>query len=171
MTNNDILRRLRYTFDFSDSKMIALFAIAEVEVTREQISNWLKKEEDPDYTNCSDVQLASFLNGLITDKRGKKDGPQPKPETNLNNNIVFRKLRIALNLQADDIMAIMALADLTISKHELSAFFRKPDHKHFRKCKDQILRNFIKGLQLKYRSTEETEEEEKPAFEWKKKDS
>ena len=171
MTNNDILRRLRYTFDFSDSKMIALFAIADVEVTREQISNWLKKEEDPDYTNCSDVQLASFLNGLITDKRGKKDGAQPKPETNLNNNIVFRKLIIALNMQAEDILGIMALADLTISKHELSAFFRKPDHKHFRKCKDQILRNFIKGLQLKYRSTEQTEEEEKPAFEWKKKDS
>jgi len=171
MTNNDILRRLRYTFDFSDSKMIALFAIADVEVTREQISNWLKKEEDPDYNNCSDIQFASFLNGLITDKRGKKDGPQPKPETNLNNNIVFRKLRIALNMQAEDILDIMALADLTISKHELSAFFRKPDHKHFRKCKDQILRNFIKGLQLKYRSTEQTEEEEKPAFEWKKKDS
>lgn len=164
MTNNDILRRLRYTFDFSDSKMIDLFAIADVTVTREQISNWLKREEDPDYKNCSDVQLASFLNGLITDKRGKKEGPQPKPEKNLNNNIVFRKLRIALNLQAEDILEIMALADLTISKHELSAFFRKPDHKHFRSCKDQILRNFIKGLQLKFRSTKEN----KPAFEWKK---
>lgn len=164
MTNNDILRRLRYTFDFSDSKMIALFAIADVTVTREQISNWLKKEEDPDYKNCSDVQLASFLNGLITDKRGKKEGPQPKPEKSLNNNIVFRKLRIALNLQAEDILDIMALADLKISKHELSAFFRKPDHKHFRSCKDQILRNFIKGLQLKFRSAEG----DKPAFEWKK---
>jgi len=169
MTNNDVLRRLRYTFDYSDSKMIALFAIADVTVTREQISNWLKKEEDPDYKNCSDVQLASFLNGLITDKRGKKEGPQPKPEKSLNNNIVFRKLRIALNLQAEDILDIMALADLKISKHELSAFFRKPDHKHFRSCKDQILRNFIKGLQLKFRSTEEEEgTPDKPAFEWKK---
>jgi uncharacterized protein YehS (DUF1456 family) len=167
MTNNDVLRRLRYTFDFSDSKMIALFAIADVTVTREQISNWLKKEEDPDYKNCSDVQLASFLNGLITDKRGKKEGPQPKPEKSLNNNIVFRKLRIALNLQAEDILDIMALADLKISKHELSAFFRKPDHKHFRSCKDQILRNFIKGLQLKFRSTEE-DTPNTPAFEWKK---
>ncbi|OUR71600.1 hypothetical protein A9Q78_09380 [Methylophaga sp. 41_12_T18] len=177
MTNNDILRRLRYTFDYSDSKMIELFAIAEVTVNREQISNWLKRDEDPDYTNCSDVQLASFLNGLITDKRGKKDGPQPKPEKSLNNNIVFRKLKIALNMQAEDVLAIMALADLTISKHELSAFFRKPDHKHFRKCKDQILRNFIKGLQLKFRSSAEAEEpeletevEEKPAFDWNKKD-
>ncbi len=160
MTNNDILRRLRYTFDFSDSKMIELFAIADVKVTREQISNWLKKDEDPDYKNCSDVQLASFLNGLITVKRGKKEGPSPKPEKNLNNNIVFRKLRIALNLQAEDILEIMALADLSISKHELSAFFRKPDHKHYRSCKDQILRNFIKGLQLKYRAT-------KGSFKWK----
>jgi len=164
MTNNDVLRRLRYTFDFSDSKMIALFAIADVKVTREQISNWLKKEEDPDYKNCSDVQLASFLNGLITDKRGKKEGPAPKPEKNLNNNIIFRKLRIALNLQAEDILSIMALADLKISKHELSAFFRKPDHKHYRTCKDQILRNFIKGLQLKFRGGKET----KAAFDWKK---
>lgn len=160
MTNNDILRRLRYTFDFSDSKMIELFAIADVKVTREQISNWLKKDEDPDYKNCSDVQLASFLNGLITNKRGKKEGPSPKPEKTLNNNIVFRKLRIALNLQAEDILEIMALADLSISKHELSAFFRKPDHKHYRSCKDQILRNFIKGLQLKYRAT-------KGSFKWK----
>ena len=47
MTNNDILRRLRYTFDFNDKKMIALFALADQKVTREQISNWLKKEEDP----------------------------------------------------------------------------------------------------------------------------
>jgi uncharacterized protein YehS (DUF1456 family) len=164
MTNNDILRRIRYTFDFSDSKMIALFAIADVKVTREQISNWLKKEEDPDYINCSDVQLASFLNGLITDKRGKKEGPPPKPEKNLNNNIIFRKLRIALNLQAEDILGIMALADLKISKHELSAFFRKPDHKHYRNCKDQILRNFIKGLQLKFRGGKES----KSAFEWNK---
>ena len=46
MTNNDILRRLRYTFDFSDSKMIAIFGSADLQVTREQISDWLKKEED-----------------------------------------------------------------------------------------------------------------------------
>jgi len=41
---------------------------------------------------------------------------------------------------------------LRVSKSELSAFFRRPDHKHFRKCQDQILRNFLKGLQLKYRN-------------------
>jgi uncharacterized protein YehS (DUF1456 family) len=93
MTNNDILRRLRYTFNYDDSKMIALFGLAELEVTRSQVSDWLKKEDDPAYQNCTDEQLAIFLNGLINDKRGKKEGPQPEPETLLTNNIIFRKRR------------------------------------------------------------------------------
>ena len=152
MTNNDILRRIRYTFDFNDSKMIAVFGLADHQVTREQISGWLKKDDDPAYQKCSDTHLAIFLNGLINDKRGKKEGPQPEPEQRLTNNIIFRKLKIALNLKAEDILEIMDLANLRISKHELSAFFRKPDHKHYRDCKDQILRNFLKGVQLKYRA-------------------
>ncbi|GMR03473.1 MAG: DUF1456 family protein [Thermodesulfovibrionia bacterium] len=154
MTNNDILRRIRYTFDFNDSKMIAVFGLADCQVTREQISNWLKKDDDPAYQKCSDTHLAIFLNGLINDKRGKKEGPQPESEQRLTNNIIFRKLRIALDLKAEDILEIMDLAGLRISKHELSAFFRRPDHKHYRDCKDQILRNFLKGMQLKYRATE-----------------
>lgn len=151
VTNNDILRRLRYVFDFNDSKMIAIFEQAEYLATREQISDWLKKDDDPAYKSCDDQTLAAFLNGLINDMRGKKEGAQPEPEKKLTNNMIFRKLKIALNMKDDDVLAIMDLADLKISKHELSAFFRKPGHKHYRECKDQILRNFIKGLQIKYR--------------------
>jgi len=151
MKNNDVLRRVRYTFNFDDSKMIALFGLAGLEVTRAQISDWLKKDDDPDYRKCSDQNLATFLNGLIIDKRGKKDGQQPEPETQLSNNIIFRKLRIALSLQADDVLEFVNQDDFRISKHELSAFFRKPGHKHYRECKDQVLRNFLKGIQLKYR--------------------
>jgi len=151
VTNNDILRRIRYIFDFNDSKMIALFGLADYLVTRGQISDWLKKEDDPAYQKCSDTQLTIFLTGLINDKRGKKEGPQPEPEKRVTNNIIFMKLKIALNLKAEDVLEIMKLADLRISKPELSAFFRRPDHKHYRDCNDQILRNFLKGMQLKYR--------------------
>ncbi len=152
MTNNDILRRLRYTFDFGDSKMIAVFGLAGHQVTREQISDWLKKDDDPAYQKCSDTQLAIFLNGLINDKRGKREGPQPEPEQRLTNNIIFWKLKIALNLKSEDILEIMDLADLCMSEHELSAFFRKPGHKNYRDCREQILRKFLKGVQLKYRA-------------------
>jgi len=151
MTNNDILRRIRYIFDLNDTNMIAVFGLADCKVTREQISDWLKKDDDPAYKACNDTELATFLNGLINHKRGKKDGPQPVAEKKLNNNIIFRKLKIALNLKNEDVLELLLLAELRISKHELSAFFRREDHKHYRVCKDQILRNFLKGVQLKYR--------------------
>ena len=163
MTNNDILRRVRYIFDFNDDKMIALFALADYEVTRAQISDWMKQEDDEDYKKLSDKQLAIYLNGLINDKRGKKDGPQVEPEKNLSNNAIFMKLKIALNLQSDDILKIMDLSDFRMSKHELSAFFRKSGHKHYRECKDQILRIFLKGLQMQYRNDDSSDEE----FKWK----
>lgn len=158
MTNNDILRRVRYIFDFNDDKMITLFGLADCKVTRAQVSDWMKQEDDPDFEKLSDVQLATFLNGLINDKRGKKDGPQPVPEEDLSNNAIFMKLKIALNLQAEDILEIMDLSDFRMSKHELSAFFRKVGHKHYRECKDQILRIFLKGLQLQYRGGEGDDE-------------
>ena len=151
MTPNDILRRARYILDLDDSKMIAIFSLVDHQVTRAQISDWLKKDDDPAFQPLSDLELATFLNGLIVEKRGKKEGPQPKPEKQLSNNMIFMKLKIALNLKAEDTLAILALNKFTISKHELSAFFRKPDHKHYRACKDQALRNFLTGLQIKYR--------------------
>lgn len=165
MTNNDILRRVRYIFDFNDKKMIAMFSHANCEVTREQISAWLKKDDDPDYKGCNDTLMATFLNGLIVEKRGKRDGDQPVPEKKLNNNIIFMKLKIALNMKAEDVLHTLSLAGFRLSKHELSAFFRKADHKHFRQCKDQVLRNFLQGLQLELRKDEKV-----PAdFEWQSK--
>lgn len=153
MNNNDILRRIRYCFDFSDSKMIEIFALTNHKVEREQICNWLKKEDDPEFLPCRDTELAQFLNGLIIEKRGKKEGPQPEPEQVLTNNIVLKKLKIALDLQAEDMLEILALADMSISKHELSALFRKPGHKHYRECKTQLLRNFLIGVQKLLRDT------------------
>ncbi len=147
-----MLRKIRYAFDFSDSKMIEIFALAEDEVTREEVSNYMKREEDPDYKSLHDKKFATFLNGLINDKRGKREGPQPKPEKTLTNNIIFRKLRIALNLTDKDILDIYGLIKMTVSKHELSALFRKPGQKQYRECKDQFLRNFLHGMQIKYRN-------------------
>jgi uncharacterized protein YehS (DUF1456 family) len=151
VTTNDSLKKIRYILDLNDSSMMAIFLEGGQELSREQLSNYLKKDDDPDYEQCSDSRFATFLNGLIITKRGKKDGPLPEAESVLNNNIVFRKLKIAFNLQAEEILAILATADFQLSKHELSAFFHRPEHKHYRECKDQILRNFLMGLQLKLR--------------------
>ena len=78
------------------------------------------------------------------------------------------KLKIALNMKAEDVLHTLSLAGFRLGKHELSAFFRKADHKHFRQCKDQVLRNFLQGLQLELRKGEGDGKDEKvPAdFAW-----
>ena len=157
-----MLRRLRYTFNFNDKKMVAMFALADLKVSREQISQWLKKEDDNDYVKCSDTELAIFLNGFINDKRGKKEGPQHAPEKRLTNNIILNKLKIALNLKAEEIIELLTSVEFKITKPELSAFFRKPEHKHYRECKDQILRNFLAGIEKTHHVTR-TEKFKKPA--------
>ena len=133
--------------------MIKIFSLAELEVTRAEVSDWLKRDDDPEAKPISDFKLAVFLNGLINYKRGKKEGSQPVPESRLTNNQIIRKIKIALQLQTEDIIEILALAGRDMSKHEISAFFRKPDQHQYRLCRDQVLRNFLQGLQKKFRAS------------------
>ncbi len=151
MTNNDILRRIRYLFNYSDQKMMELFKLADYDVEKTDVMDWLRKTEDPFLVEMTDKELAIFLNGLIVEKRGKREGQVPEPEMHLNNNIILRKLKIALDLKAEDIIALFASIDIKVGKPELSAFFRKPDHKSYRPVLDQYLRNFLNALQLKYK--------------------
>ena len=158
LTNNDILRRIRYTYDLKDSTMVEIFSSADFNASEKQVATWLKKDEDDTFLKLNDTELAAFLNGFINFKRGKRDGQQPKPEEHLNNNMIFKKLRIALDLKTEDILAILQLVDIHLSNHELSAFFRKPDHKNFRECKDQVLRNFLLGMQRRQRTDQSSSE-------------
>lgn len=150
MNNNDVLRRLRYTFNYNDKQMIALFASSGLQVNREQVSQWLKKDTDADFISCTDTDLAYFLNGFINEKRGKKDGPNPVAEKRLSNNIILTKLKIALNLKAEELITLLGSVDFRLNKPELSAFSRKSDHKHYRECKDQVLRNLLQAIDKKY---------------------
>ena len=153
MTNNDILRRIRYIFDFNDDKMVTIFGQADYTASRAQISNWMKKDDDEDFKPLSDREFAVFLNGLINEKRGRKEGAQPEPEKKLTNNLIFLKLKIALDLKAEEVLEMMKAGGLELSKHELSAFFRRPGHKHYRECQEQSLRSFLKGMQLSIRGS------------------
>ncbi len=149
MINNDILRRVSSLFNFNDEKIIAVFKLGQCDISAEQLTAFFKEKDDANYKELVDVELASFLNGLIIEKRGQKDGPQHQAEQELNNNLIFNKVKIALALKADEVLAILALADITLSKYELSAFFRNVNHKHYNKCSDTELSAFLKGLKIK----------------------
>lgn len=73
----------------------------------------------------------------------------------MNNNDIFKKLRVALQLRDEQIIEILQLVDFRISKPELGAFFRNEDHPNFMECGDQVLRNFLNGLVIHLRGTKE----------------
>jgi len=150
MNNNDIFRRLQNILNLDTVKMMEVFSFTNLKVDKDQINNWLKNVDDPGYLKFGDHQLTPFLNGLIDYKRGKKENSVPGAVKRLNNNIIFTKLKIAFNLKADDILEFMSLADFPIRKLELSAFFRKPENKHYRECKDDVLDAFFRGLEKHY---------------------
>ena len=73
----------------------------------------------------------------------------------MNNNDIFKKLRVALQLRDDQIVAILELVDFRMSKGEIGNFFRNADHADFMECGDQVLRNFLNGLVIHLRGTKE----------------
>ena len=73
----------------------------------------------------------------------------------MNNNDIFKKLRVALQLRDDQIIEILELVDFRISKGEIGNIFRAEDHSDFMLCGDQILRNFLNGLIIHLRGTKE----------------
>ena len=150
MDNNHVLRSLRYTLKISDSKMIEIFDLGEHKISKEELLNLLKHEEDTGFLVCSSKVLLSFLDGLIIHKRGKQENKtgSPQKSSTLNNNVILKKIRIALNFKEEDMLETFKLVDLQVSKSELTAIFRRSDHKNYKECGDQFIRNFLKGLAL-----------------------
>lgn len=170
MNNNDILIRLRYALDIKDSDMIEIFKLGGVDVTKEDVQKLLTKYEeiydaqgdlveDEESIRCDNVTLESFLNGLIVFKRGKqepKPGQPERPAMSITdnrsvNNVLLKKLKIALALTSEDMIEILADAGVVVSKGELGALLRKEGHKNYKPCGDRYARNFLKGLAFKYR--------------------
>jgi uncharacterized protein YehS (DUF1456 family) len=154
MINNDILRSIRYMLDLSDVKVvqIAKLASADFALEKSQVMRYLKKDDDPEYQDCSDAVLAHFLDGLVIYFRGRDPNLPPRPvEARVTNNLVLKKLRVAFELKDSDILQAFADAGFSVTKPEVSALFRQADHRNFRPCGDQMLRNFLKGLTLRAR--------------------
>ena len=147
MTHNDVLRSLRYLLNISDAALIDIVRLGGHDDSNAEMAAFLKKEDEDGYKPCGDKVMAHFLNGLVIHKRGKDESRPPQPvEVPVTNNSVVKKLRVAFELKDDDIIALLEKTTLRVSKTELGAFFRRPDHRNYRDCGDQFLRYFLKGL-------------------------
>lgn len=157
MNNNDFLRRLRYALNIKDNSMIEIFKLGNKNFSKDDIIAFLKKDFEEGFVKLSNQDLNAFLDGFIIQRRGKKEDTSSKQieikitKNNLNN-ILLRKLRIALELKSYDMIEIFKLGGVEISEGELSALFRKEDHKNYRECGDKYIRVFLKGLTEHYRN-------------------
>lgn len=169
MDNNDRLIRLRYALDLKDAQMVEIFKLGGIELTEEQVRKLLIKSIDTyelmvndkveENIPCDNRTLELFLNGLIIFKRGKQEQKPGQPESPLlstansrnMNNILLKKLKIALELTSEDMLDILQQAGVVVTKGELSAVFRKEGHKNYKECGDRYARNFLKGLAIRNR--------------------
>jgi uncharacterized protein YehS (DUF1456 family) len=145
--NNDVLRSIRYMLNIPDTKLAEIITLGGGATTKEELVPFLKREDEEGFTECPDELMGYFLDGLIFYRRGKDENKILQPiETRITNNVVLKKLRVAFELKDTDIIAIIKKSGLEVTKAELGAFFRRPDHRNYRDCGDQFLRNLLKGL-------------------------
>lgn len=152
MNYNDVLRSVRFALDLPETKVVDLLALAGHATDRAAVAAYLKKDDEAGYVECDAALLDHFLDGLIIERRGPRDDGAVVPApSQLSNNHVLKKLRIAFELKEEDVLDILHSVQFRISKGELNALFRAPGHKNYRPCGDQFMRNFLRGLALRYR--------------------
>ncbi|WP_449619708.1 DUF1456 family protein [Robertmurraya sp. Marseille-Q9965] len=162
MDNNDRLIRLRYAMELKNREMAEIFKLGGMDISVPEVTKILTRTDDfeedsDDHIECKNSMFDAFLNGFIIYKRGvqePKPGQPAIPEptkTNHMNNLLLKKVKIALALTTDDILDIFEEAGIYVSKGELGALLRKEGQKNYKVCGDKFARNFLKGLAFKYR--------------------
>jgi uncharacterized protein YehS (DUF1456 family) len=147
MTHNDVLRSVRYLLNVSDATLGDIVRLGGGKVVLADLVAFLKKEDETGYRECGHVVMGQFLVGLIIYKRGKDDTRPAQPiAPPVTNNAILKALRVAFELKDSDILSLMEKTGLRVSKPELSAFFRRPDHRNYRDCGDQVLRHLLRAL-------------------------
>ena len=147
INTNEILYRIKKALNLSESEMLQVYALEAYPMEASHLASLLVRRQDKTFILCSYEELGVFLDGLISLKRGTSSNKPAEDEAvELNNNLILKKLRIALNLKEAETEIIFGLADIELSKQQLSSLFRKEGHKNFKVCSDELLLAFLEGL-------------------------
>ena len=144
---NEILYRIQKALNLTTEEMLKVYSLENYTMDASHLESLLKRRQDDGFSVATYEELGVFLDGLVTLKRG----PSPKKPTDdeaveLTNNLILKKLRIALELKEAETEIIFGLADVELSKQQLASLFRKESHKNFRACSDELLMAFLDGL-------------------------
>jgi uncharacterized protein YehS (DUF1456 family) len=147
--NNDVLRRLRYALQLDDAAAAKLVVLGGESATAELAARWRLQDSAAEFITCDDTVLRALLAGLITDRRGARAAPtvgQSSPAVTLDNNLILKQLKIALSMRTQDIQQAVQAGGGSHSDSEIGALLRKFGSRNYRRCGDQVLRQFLSGL-------------------------
>jgi len=148
VNNNHTLDRLRAGLKLSDAEVVECFTLAGQPLSPEAQAGLHSQAQGAARVALTDALLGSFLDGLIIARRGPSPASKaaPKPAAELTNNMILKKLRIALNLHEEGMLKLFGAGGAVLSKGELTVLFRKPTHKHYKACDDPLLSAFLEGI-------------------------
>ncbi len=147
INTNEILYRIQKALNLTTEEMLEAYKLEGFPMEASHLDSLLKRRQDKGFKMATYEELGVFLDGLVTLKRG----PSPKKPNDdeaveLTNNLILKKLRIALELKEAETEIIFGLADVELSKQQLASLFRKEGHKNFKACSDELLMAFLEGL-------------------------
>ncbi len=145
MKPSEVIKSIKDALSLNRAQMLHIYELEEFPMSKERLDNILKNSSKKSSINATYEELGIFLDGLIQFKRGT-----PKKELEddvvLDNNLILKKLRVALNLKEHELMMIFELVDFDISKSTLKDIFRSPNHPKFKECSNTTLKAFLDGL-------------------------
>jgi uncharacterized protein YehS (DUF1456 family) len=153
-STNEIFYRIQKALNLTTEEILESYVLVNYKMDEAHLTSLLSKHQDKGFKLCSYEELGIFLDGLVTLKRG----PSPSKHdevVELTNNLILKKLRIALELKEAETEIIFSLGDAALTKQELKSLFRKEDHKNFKACSDALLMAFLEGLDEFYYDGEE----------------
>ena len=146
ISTNEILYRIQKALKLTPEEMMKTYNLESYEIEYSHIEALLKRRHDKDFMLCSYEELGIFLDGLVTLKRGPSPKKNSDETVELTNNLILKKLRIALELKEAQTEIIFGLAEVELSKQQMASLFRKEGHKNFKMCSDELLMTFLDGL-------------------------
>lgn len=155
ISTNDILYRIQKALNLTIEELLEIYKLAEYDMNQTHLESLLKRRQEKEFMLCSYEELGLFLDGLVVFKRGYSQKKSDAEDVELSNNLILKKLRIALNLKEAETEIIFGLAEVELSKQQLASLFRKEGHKNFKPCSGELLMAFIEGLDEFYYNGEE----------------
>jgi len=145
LNNSELLFNIVQTLDISTEQIQEILKLGEIE-DKEIVDQVLEA--------CDNETFEAFLNGFIVYKRGKeeakpgvkKKAPLPIKVRKSINNVILKKLKIAFSLTNEDIIELFEKEGVSMTKNELTTYFRKEGHKHYRRLEDYYLKNFLTAV-------------------------